>query len=284
MERQLRNEGSRRANSFRLYDNYADYNSDEDNASSSSSNSSNNNGTDNDHDDMKELWVFGYGSLCWYPGFEYSKCVTGYIRGYVRRFWQGNTTHRGTTERPGRVATLVEQDDGITWGCAYKIHGYTALSYLRQRECKLGGYTTEFTKFYPRIAADDMELSGEAFPTLLYIATEENSLWFGDTPLPQIAQEIVESQGPSGHNVEYLLRLANFMRDELNGVIVDDEHLFGLEKLVRDLLVERKICVNSLMGRQPERIRRDTHEEIRRPTTFEFTSRVPDKKLRCLNI
>lgn len=45
------------------------------------------------------VWVFGYGSLCWNPGFEFSKCVTGYVRGYVRRFWQGNTTHRGTTEK-----------------------------------------------------------------------------------------------------------------------------------------------------------------------------------------
>jgi hypothetical protein len=45
------------------------------------------------------LWIFGYGSLCWYPGFEYNKCVTGYIRGYSRRFWQGNTTHRGTPEK-----------------------------------------------------------------------------------------------------------------------------------------------------------------------------------------
>lgn len=45
------------------------------------------------------VWIFGYGSLCWYPGFEYEKCITGYIRGYVRRFWQGNTTHRGTLEK-----------------------------------------------------------------------------------------------------------------------------------------------------------------------------------------
>lgn len=45
------------------------------------------------------VWVFGYGSLCWNPGFEFSKCVTGYVRGYVRRFWQGNTTHRGTVEK-----------------------------------------------------------------------------------------------------------------------------------------------------------------------------------------
>lgn len=285
MARQYRSpQNAQRENSFRLYDNYASDDSDDEYSNGLAGSSSSSTSTNDNNDNPAELWIFGYGSLCWYPGFEYAKCVTGYIRGYVRRFWQGNTTHRGTKDRPGRVATLVEETNGITWGCAYKITGYTALSYLKQRECKLGGYTTEYTKFYPRIAADDMELSGEAFPTLLYIATEENNLWLGDSPLPKIAQEIVDSHGPSGHNVEYLLRLANFMRDELNGVIVDDEHLFDLEKLVKNLLDERKICVNSLMGRQPERIQRDTHEEIRRPTTFEFTSRVLDKKLRCLNI
>lgn len=54
--------------------------------------------------DPPAVWVFGYGSLCWYPGFEYTKCITGYIRGYTRKFWQGNTTHRGT---PGKVRILV---------------------------------------------------------------------------------------------------------------------------------------------------------------------------------
>ena len=66
------------ANSQFLYDNDSEVNNNEPNS----------------------VWVFGYGSLCWYPGFTFSKCITGYIRGYMRRFWQGNTTHRGT---PGKV-------------------------------------------------------------------------------------------------------------------------------------------------------------------------------------
>lgn len=265
-----RNVGPR---NFKLYENRVNIGIDE-------------NSFDEEGDDEHpaEVWVFGYGSLCWYPGFEYIRCVTGYVRGYVRRFWQGNTTHRGTEEKPGRVVTLVEDDNGITWGCAYKITGRIALTYLKHRECSLGGYSTKYTKFYPRVAADHMDLSGEAFSALLYIATEENSLWMGESPLETIAKEIVESEGPSGHNVEYLIRLANFMRDELRGVNVEDNHLFQLEQLVKDMLDEREVCVNSLMGTQPNRIRRDSHEEIRRSATFEFTSRVPDKKLRCLNI
>lgn len=49
--------------------------------------------------EIKALWVFAYGSLCWKPGFEFHKAVTGYVQGFERRFWQGNTTHRGTEDK-----------------------------------------------------------------------------------------------------------------------------------------------------------------------------------------
>ena len=48
---------------------------------------------------MDSLWVFGYGSLCWLPGFTYGDSVVGHIQGFARRFWQGNATHRGTKEK-----------------------------------------------------------------------------------------------------------------------------------------------------------------------------------------
>lgn len=51
----------------------------------------------------KELWVFAYGSLCWKPGFNFQKAVVGYVQGYSRKFWQGNTTHRGTQEKVKKI-------------------------------------------------------------------------------------------------------------------------------------------------------------------------------------
>lgn len=185
--------------------------------------------------------------------------------------------------QPGRVVTLVEEEKGITWGCAYKVTGDLALQYLEQRECTLGGYEIVYAKFYPHKASEFSGISGEAFPTILYIATPKNAFWAGDnSSLEHIASQIVAARGPSGHNIEYLLRLAQFMRDELPHAV--DDHLFELEKLVRDEIIKQKICIYSVMGNQPAAIPRDYHESHRRQVTFAHTSRIPEKKLRCLNI
>ncbi|XP_055551277.1 glutathione-specific gamma-glutamylcyclotransferase 1 [Wyeomyia smithii] len=184
--------------------------------------------------------------------------------------------------RPGRVATLIEDNNGITWGCAFRVTGSLALEYLKQRECTLGGYATDYIKFFPRVASEHSGFSGEAFLTLVYIATPKNELWIGEEPLVETARQIAQCRGPSGHNVEYLIRLAIFMREELPGAA--DEHLFELEDLVRRFVAEANVAIGTLLGSTPRRIRRDSHEEVRRHVSFEYTSRVPEKKLRCLHI
>lgn len=117
---------------------------------------------------------------------------------------------------------------------------------------------------------------------LTYIATEQNKHWLGyDTPT-NVATQIVETSGPSGHNIEYLLRLSNFMHNEIPDAV--DEHLFLLEKLVHELIEKRNIPLLSVMGDDPQAIRRDSHEETKRTLSFEYTSRIAERKLRCLNI
>ena len=54
-----------------------------------------------------ELWIFGYGSILWKPGFTYKSREVGKVRNYVRRFWQGNVTHRGTPESVGLLVESV---------------------------------------------------------------------------------------------------------------------------------------------------------------------------------
>ncbi|XP_076168756.1 glutathione-specific gamma-glutamylcyclotransferase 1 isoform X5 [Ptiloglossa arizonensis] len=241
-----------------------------------------------------ELWVFGYGSLCWHPGFKYKRSMIGYVKGFSRRFWQGNTTHRGTVEKPGRVVTLIEDKEGIVYGRAFQVHDSTALSYLKNRECILGGYITTLSTFCTQAGNEDIS-------TIIFIATSKNEQWLGEAPLHTIAAQIYECSGPSGHNVEYLLRLADFMHRYLPEA--HDEHLFTLELLVRSRIKEENTCLRLLMGDRNFNIDLDDDDEIDvsdeddsddwddneganniRENTFQFSLRIPNKTLRCLKM
>ena len=54
----------------------------------------------------KHLWVFGYGSLMWRPGFPYLEAVHARLIGYRRCFCIYSIHHRGTPSRPGMVLGL----------------------------------------------------------------------------------------------------------------------------------------------------------------------------------
>lgn len=49
------------------------------------------------------LYVFGYGSLIWNPGFAFDQQYRAVARGYSRKFYQGNTVFRGTEEMVSTV-------------------------------------------------------------------------------------------------------------------------------------------------------------------------------------
>lgn len=169
-------------------------------------------------------WIFGYGSLVWRPDFAYLERCPGFVRGWARRFWQGSTDHRGVPGAPGRVVTLIPSADATCWGMAYALDPEQVPRTVRALDFReRGGYARHDVAIH---LAGGGPVSGA-----VYIATPENANYLGPADTEAIARQISVSAGPSGHNVEYLLRLAESIRR----MEASDPHVFELEHRVRSL-------------------------------------------------
>ena len=82
-----------------------------------------------------DLWVFGYGSLMWRPGFDFLERRPGRCMGAHRALCVYSFVHRGTPEKPGLVLGLDQGGNcrGILYRVAAKNRAET-ITYLRARE------------------------------------------------------------------------------------------------------------------------------------------------------
>lgn len=181
------------------------------------------------------MWIFGYGSLMWKVDFPFEKKEIGYIKGYLRRFWQGSEDHRGMPGKPGRVVTLIPSSNAESrvWGIAYKISEEDAekvKAHLDFRE--KGGYEKVIITFFPR------DKSVKPFELTIYVGNENNPYFLGPAPLHEMAYQIYRSEGPSGKNTEYLFNLTETMRKLIPEA--SDDHLFELDEEVRKLVNKNK--------------------------------------------
>ncbi|MEY2937318.1 MAG: hypothetical protein RL033_8067 [Pseudomonadota bacterium] len=210
---------------------------------------------DSSRPDSSELpvWLFAYGSLLWRPGFEYVEHARGYVNGWSRRFWQGSTDHRGLPGAPGRVVTLVAEPQLACWGVAYRLDPGAAESILRHVDHReQGGYERHVVDFH----CADGARSG-SWPALLYVARPDNPSYLGPAALTDIAQQVRSSVGPSGTNLEYVLKL----HAALTALHIVDEHVAELAAL---LLVARDAADAPASAGQPQGADADGNAQPRR--------------------
>lgn len=169
------------------------------------------------------VWIFAYGSLIFRPSFSYVERRRAFVRGWARRFWQGSPDHRGIPEAPGRVVTLVAQPEETCGGVAYRIDAAESariLEALDHRE--RAGFVRRMLPLHD-VPADAPFAEG-----ITWVADMTNEHFLGELPEADIAAFVRERHGPSGSNVEYVLRLLEALR----ALDVADPHV---EEIARHL-------------------------------------------------
>lgn len=169
------------------------------------------------------LWVFGYGSLMWNPGFVYERSCSALLKGYHRDFCIYSHHYRGTPEHPGLVLGLDQGGtcQGVAFLVAPENHEAT-INYLNERE--LTGYT-----YQPKTLA--LNLGNETVMSYTFVADAHHGLYAGDLGLEVSARLIMEASGVNGLNRDYLINTIQ----HLEGVGFREDNLHTLYDKVKNL-------------------------------------------------
>lgn len=174
------------------------------------------------------MWVFGYGSLLWNPGFEVTQSKVATLDNYSRSFCMRSIHHRGTEEDPGLVLALDEVPGARCQGLALEVaNGQEdqTLGYLRERELISSAYlerdlTIEFQ-------------DGNSVTAVTYVIDPDHVQYCGGLTLEDQAQIIARAVGGRGPNTEYLFNTT----DHLAAMDLRDPDLDWLANRVRKLML-----------------------------------------------
>jgi cation transport protein ChaC len=147
----------------------------------------------------RDLWVFGYGSLMWRPGFVYEEARHARLNGYRRCFCIYSVHHRGTVQRPGMVLGLDR--GGTCEGIAFRIAAANASAttrYLRAREQIYGVYRDVYASI------ELTEGPRRNVRALTYVAERAHPN-YARLPAAVQARLIREGKGVSGANIDYFV-------------------------------------------------------------------------------
>jgi cation transport protein ChaC len=147
-----------------------------------------------------DLWVFGYGSLMWRPGFEFIEKVPARLIGEHRALCVYSFVHRGTPENPGLVLGLDR--GGACRGIAYRVaeeHRRAIIAYLRERE--------QVTSVYREVMRSVwLENEGrQRVSALAYVVDRGHVQYAGRLSLAEQLRHVQQGHGQSGNNRDYVL-------------------------------------------------------------------------------
>ena len=173
------------------------------------------------------LWVFGYGSLIWNPGFPVAERRLATMSGFQRSFCMSSIHHRGTDDDPGLVLALDPVEDASCIGVAFAVpdaEAVATVAYLRER----GLISSAYIERVLPVAFED----GETVQALAYVVDTDHVQYVGGIERERQAQIIAHAVGGRGPNTEYLWNTVN----HLGELGIEDHELEWLNKRVREIV------------------------------------------------
>lgn len=158
--------------------------------------------------DLSDLWVFGYGSLMWRPGFGHLERVPARLVGAHRALCVYSWVHRGTRERPGLVLGLDR--GGSCRGIAYRVaaeHRQSVIDYLRAREL----VTNVYLETWWDIRLEGLEPRRQT--ALTFIVDRAHEQYAGKLSPDALLSLVRDGVGQSGVNADYVVATAAHIRD-----------------------------------------------------------------------
>lgn len=171
------------------------------------------------------MWVFGYGSLLWNPGFVPAETVKARLEGFHRSFCMTSIHHRGTMQDPGLVLALEQAAGRVCHGLALRAGTNAApqvLAELRERELVSSAYVEHVVNL-------DLE-DGRCIQALAYVIEPSHPQYCRHS-LERQAEIIAAATGGRGPNTEYLHRTVARLAE----LGVEDSELAWLDRRVREL-------------------------------------------------
>ena len=145
-----------------------------------------------------DLWVFGYGSLMWRPGFAFVERQNGLVRGWRRSLCIYSWVHRGAQAKPGLVLGLDR--GGACHGAAFRVAAKdreATIAYLRERE----QVTSVYLEKYVRV----LTWEGAVVTALTYVADRRHPQYAGALDRDELLRLTAMAKGHSGSNADYIL-------------------------------------------------------------------------------
>ena len=152
------------------------------------------------------IWVFGYGSLMWNPGFPHLRAVQARMHGVRRALCVRSTHYRGTSDSPGLVFGLDR--GGSCHGVAFEVaeaNREAVIAYLRARE--------QISMVYHEVVRPARLLSGETVGALVYVANQAHEQYAGGLDFEEMLAIIRHSAGAMGPNVDYVTATLRRLHD-----------------------------------------------------------------------